>query len=374
MIVREIAGLCLAGSLLSLTSCNKESASSPAAANVQVITAHSRVVDFSGYVPGRVAPFRQAFIRPQVNGVILKRFFNEGADVVAGQQLYQIDPAPYEAVLAGAQAALARGQAELLTADARKRRFAHLSTINAVSQQDFDDATATSARANADIASARAQIMAAQVNVNYAKMFAPIAGRISRTLLTEGELVTADQTTPLAVITQLDPIYVDLTINSEDVLQLKEGLGVAGSGQPADGAGKVEVMLDTGRPYSIPGKIDLVEVIVDPGTGMTTLRTTFHNPNAILLPGMFVHATLHYGRRPAFLVPQNAVMRDLHADPYVLILGENDKVEERSVKVALDVGNSWAITGGLREGDRVLVSGLQSIHPGDTAHAAAMPS
>lgn len=360
--------------MLSLTSCNKESASSPAAANVQVITAHSRVVDFSGYVPGRVAPFRQAFIRPQVNGVILKRFFNEGADVVAGQQLYQIDPAPYEAVLAGAQAALARGQAELLTADARKRRFAHLSTINAVSQQDFDDATATSARANADIASARAQIMAAQVNVNYAKMFAPIAGRISRTLLTEGELVTADQTTPLAVITQLDPIYVDLTINSEDVLQLKEGLGVAGSGQPADGAGKVEVMLDTGRPYSIPGKIDLVEVIVDPGTGMTTLRTTFHNPNAILLPGMFVHATLHYGRRPAFLVPQNAVMRDLHADPYVLILGENDKVEERSVKVALDVGNSWAITGGLREGDRVLVSGLQSIHPGDTAHAAAMPS
>ncbi|GLQ64358.1 efflux RND transporter periplasmic adaptor subunit [Gluconobacter cerinus] len=333
-----------------------------------------QVVDLTGYVPGRVSAYRQASIRPQVNGVLEKRLFVEGADVKAGQQLYQIYPVPYEAALARAKADLAHGEAERISADAKKVRFTHLSGINAVSHQDYDDAVSAAAQAAADIVSAKAEVMSAQVNLDYSRVYAPISGRISRTLVTEGALVTANQATSLATVTQLDPIYVDLTVTGEVVSRLRESLMAEGHEQTTTHAGQVDVVLDTGRAYPSPGRIDLLEVVIDPGTGMATLRTTFHNPDALLLPGMFVHAALHYGRRNAFVVPQNVVLRDLHADPYVLTIGSDGKAASKKVVIAQDSGNSWVITEGLSDGDRIITDNLQSVQPGDTLHVLNTPA
>ncbi|WP_264786364.1 efflux RND transporter periplasmic adaptor subunit, partial [Gluconobacter cerinus] len=210
--------------------------------------------------------------------------------------------------------------------------------------------------------------MSAQVNLDYSRVYAPISGRISRTLVTEGALVTANQATSLATVTQLDPIYVDLTVTGEVVSRLRESLMAEGHEQTTTHAGQVDVVLDTGRAYPSPGRIDLLEVVIDPGTGMATLRTTFHNPDALLLPGMFVHAALHYGRRNAFVVPQNVVLRDLHADPYVLTIGSDGKAASKKVVIAQDSGNSWVITEGLSDGDRIITDNLQSVQPGDTLH------
>jgi membrane fusion protein (multidrug efflux system) len=341
---------CLAGLLL-LPSCGKKNTGggAPAATDVHVMPAHEQTVDLTGYVPGRASAFRQAYIRPQVSGVLEKRLFVEGTDVRAGQQLYQIYPVPYEAALARAKADLAHGEAERLAADARKARFNHLSGINAVSRQDYDDAVSSAAQAAADIASAKAEIMSAQVNLDYSRVYSPIAGRISRTLVTEGELVTANQATPLATVTQLDPIYVDLTVTGEAVSRLRDSLIAEKQDHTTTGAGQVDVVLDTGRTYPSPGRIDLLEVVTDPGTGMTTLRATFPNPDARLLPGMFVHAALHYGRRNAFLVPQN-------------------------VTIIQDSGNAWVVTDGLSEGDRIVTDKLQSVQPGDALHVLNAPA
>ncbi|ASL40325.1 MULTISPECIES: efflux RND transporter periplasmic adaptor subunit [Acetobacter] len=376
MTSRTFSNACIAGLLLLLPSCGKKNAdaNAPAVTDVHVMRAHEQSVDLTGYVPGRAAAYRQAEIRPQVSGVLEKRLFVEGTDVKTGQQLYQIYPVPYEAALAQAKADLAHGEAERVAADARKARFTHLSGINAVSHQDYDDAVSSAAQAAADIASAKAEIMSAQVNLDYSRVYSPISGRISRTLVTEGALVTANQTTPLATVTQLDPIYVDLTVTGEAVSRLRESLMNEKRDHTSTGAGQVDVVLDTGRPYTSPGRIDLLEVMVDPGTGMTTLRTTFQNPDAMLLPGMFVHATLHYGRRKAFLVPQNVVLRDLHADPYVLIAGSDGKAVLRKVKIIQDSGNSWVITDGVSDGDRIITEKLQTLQPGDSIHLLNEPA
>lgn len=376
MTSRTFSTACLAGMLLLLPSCSRKNTATVASSSTDVHTmqVHEQVVDLTGYVPGRVSAYRQASIRPQVDGVLEKRLFVEGADVKAGQQLYQIYPVPYEAALARAKADLAHGEAERLSADAKKARFTHLSGINAVSHQDYDDAVSSAAQAAADIASAKAEIMSAQVNLDYSRVYSPISGRISRTLVTEGALVTANQTTALATVTQLDPIYVDLTVTGEIVSRLRDSLISEGRDHTTTGAGHVDIVLDTGRAYPSPGRIDLLEVIVDPGTGMATLRTTFHNPDAILLPGMFVHAALHYGRRNAFVVPQNVVLRDLHADPYVLTVGTDGKAAQRKVVIAQDSGNAWVITDGLSEGDRIVTDKLQSVQPGDTLHVLNTPA
>lgn len=375
MTVRMFFPACLIG-LFFLVSCDKKSTSSPppTAIDVHVISAHQKTVDLMAYVPGRAAAYRQAYIRPQVNGVLEKRLFVEGTDVRAGQQLYQIYPVPYEAALARAKADLAHGEAERLSADARKARFTHLSGINAVSHQDYDDAVSSAAQAAADIASAKAEIMSAQVNLDYSRVYSPIPGRISRTLVTEGELVTANQTTPLATVTQLDPIYVDLTVTGEAVSRLRDSLTAEKRDHTTTGAGQVDVVLDTGRTFPSPGHIDLLEVVTDPGTGMTTLRATFPNPEARLLPGMFVHASLHYGRQNAFLVPQNIVLRDLHADPYVLVVGTDGKAARKKVMIMQDSGNAWVVTGGLSEGDRIVTDKLQSVQPGDALHVLNTPA
>lgn len=375
MTVKRIQFACIATATLSLAACKQHDTGQEAArTDVHIMVAHRQIMDLTGYVPGRVSPFRQAEIRPQVGGVLEKRLFKEGADVKKGEQLYQIYTVPFEAALAHARADLAHGKAERASADARKRRYTHLADIHAVSHQDYDDAVAAAAQAAADIEGARAEIMTAQVNLDYAHVYAPISGRISRTFVTEGQLVTANQAKPLARITQLDPVYVDLTVNSVDVSRLRDALISAKNTHTEAGAGQVDVVLDNGKTYDHPGRIDLVEVVVDQGTGMTTLRATLHNPEARLLPGMFVHATLHFGQKPGFRVPQDVVLRDLNATPYVLVVGAGGKAEARTVTIAQDEGQSWIITQGLSDGDRIVTDRLQSIHAGDALSVLDAPA
>jgi membrane fusion protein (multidrug efflux system) len=299
--------------------------------------------------------------------------FQEGSDVREGQQLYQIDPSMYQAALDRAQGTLEQQQAALVTAEARDHRYETLSRINAVSHQDYDDALATERETAASIATAKAEVEAAQINLTYTKVLSPITGRIGRSMVTEGALVTSDQPTPLSVVTQLDPIYVDLTETSIDLLHLRRATqGDQVLRQPSD-AGQVDLTLEDGTPYGLQGKLQFSEVTVDPGTGMTTLRAAFPNPKHILLPGMFVHVAVHEGQQRAWMVPQNVVSRDIHDDPYLLVVGPDEVVFRRKITIARADDTNWVVTGGLRDGDRIVVDGLQQAEPGTKVkpHAAA---
>ena len=346
--------------LVSLASCdrNRKVASAPPP-SVAVLRAQAQDVEVLDTAPARVSPIRVAEIRPQVSGVILKRMFEEGSDVRAGQQLYQIDPSLYQAALDRAQGTLAQQEAALVTAQARVHRFESLSQINAVSHQDYDDALATERETAASIVTAKAAVDTARINLIYTKVLSPITGRIGRSVVTEGALVTSDQPATLAVVTQLDPIYVDLTETSIDLLHLRRATqDKQVSGQSGD-IGQVDLALEDGSHYDLPGKLQFSEVTVDPGTGMRTLRAMFPNPNHILLPGMFVHVAVHEGKQRAWRVPQNAVARDIHDDPYVLIVGPDNVVARRSITIARADDTNWVVSGGLQDGDRIMVDGLQ---------------
>jgi len=359
---------CLLALFLVTSGCkHQDDAQADAPLDVSVLVAHRRAVEITDYLPGRVSAARMAEIRPQVNGVVVKRMFQQGAFVTAGQQLYQIDPAPYQADLDRGTASLKHGQAELLSAEARQRRFTKLSKIDAVSQQDLDDAVAARAEAQADIAAAQAQIDMAQINLRYARVLSPISGRAGRTILTEGALVTADQPAALTTVTQLDPVYVDLTTTGETVLRLRrEMMSEAGKREPQ--LGHLSLVLQDGSTYEAPGKIDMTEVIVDRDTGMTTLRATFKNPRSMLLPGMFIHANIDLGTQQAVLVPQNAVLRDIHDDPYVFVVDGKDILQQRTIKTTRSSGDDWIVSDGLADGDRVVIDGLISAHAGLHAH------
>jgi membrane fusion protein (multidrug efflux system) len=352
------AALCL----VSLASCDKDrqaATSAPPPPAVAVLRAQAQDVEVLDTAPARVIPIRVAEIRPQVSGVILKRLFEEGSDVRVGQQLYQIDPSLYQAALDRAQGTLAQQQAALVTAEARDHRFEALSRINAVSHQDSDDALATEREAAASIATAKAAVDTARINLTYTKVLSPITGRIGRSLVTEGALVTSDQAATLAVVTQLDPIYVDLTETSVDLLHLRRATQDNQVADNTGDAGQVDLTLEDDSHYTLPGKLQFSEVTVDPGTGMTTLRAVFPNPNYVLLPGMFVHVAVHEGKQRAYLVPQNVVARDIHDDPYILVVGPDDVVAQRKITIARADGTDWVVTGGLQDGERIVVNGLQ---------------
>jgi membrane fusion protein, multidrug efflux system len=362
--------LCLA----TLASCDRAHKDAPAALHdVSILRAHAQDVEVVENAPARTNAFRIAEIRPQVSGVILKRMFEEGSDVHEGQQLYQIDPSMYQAALDRAQGTLAQQQAALVTAEARDHRYETLSRINAVSHQDSDDALATERETAASIATAKAEVEAAQINLTYTKVLSPITGRIGRSIMTEGALVTTDQPAPLSVVTQLDPIYVDLTETSIDLLHLREAMQDDQVSRQHSDAGQVDLTLEDGSHYSLPGKLQFSEVTVDPGTGMTTLRAVFPNPKHILLPGMFVHATVREGQERAWLVPQNVVSRDIHEDPYLLVVGPGNVVARRTITIARADDTNWVVTGGLHDGDRIVVDGLQQAEPGTKVqpHTAA---
>ncbi len=332
---------------------------------VGIITVHPQLVTRTTELPGRTSAVMTSDVRPQVNGVILQRLFTEGSEVKEGQQLYQIDPATYQATYDSALATLAHDQAAVETANAKAARYKPLAAAQAVSKQDYDDAAALAKEAEADIATAKATIEQARINLNYTKVLAPISGNIGRSTFTPGALVTANQTSALATVTQLDPIYVDLNQSATVLLRLKRELE-SGDIQTEDtGAAKVTLKLEDDSIYPLSGTLQFAEVTVDEGTGTVLLRAVFPNPKHLLLPGMYVHAELQEGvDRNAMLLPQQSVSRNTHGDATVLVVDADNKAQLRIIQTQRAVGDQWVVTGGLTAGERVIVDGLQGVRPG----------
>jgi membrane fusion protein (multidrug efflux system) len=338
--------------LVLLTGCgHKAPPPSPPPPKVSVVTVQAQAVPITTELPGRVEGYRYADVRPQVNGIILKRLFVEGSDVKAGQQLYQIDPAPYQASYDGAIAANA-------SARALAERYKPLAEANAVSKQDYDNAVASHLQAQAAVETAR-------INLIYTRVLSPITGRIGRSLITEGALVTANQATAIATIQQLDPVYVDVTQPTTTLLRLQKEAATGLLKQNEAGKAQVQVRLEDGSDYAHTGTLEFSEVTVDEGTGSVTLRALVPNPERLLLPGMFVREEIQEGvRQDAVLAPQQGVSHDQKGEPNALVVGPDNTVELRSVKTDRAVGDQWLVTSGLKAGDRVIVEGIQSAKPG----------
>jgi len=356
-----VTALVTAVALASLLSgCNKKEEAAPAAAptpQVGVVTLKAQPFALTSELPGRTTAYRVAEVRPQVNGIILKRLFKEGGDVKAGQQLYQIDPSVYEATLKSAEANL---QSTKSIAD----RYKQLVNEQAVSRQEYDTAVANRLQSEASLQSA-------QINVRYTKVLAPLSGRIGRSSVTEGALVSTGQTDAMAVITQLDPIYVDITQSTAELLKLRRELESGRLQKSGDTAAMVKLTLEDGSTYAQPGKLEFSEVTVDETTGSVTLRAVFPNPDHSLLPGMFVHAQLQSGvNNAAILVPQQGVTRDLKGTPTALVVGPDNKVELRQLKASRTQGSQWLVEDGLKSGDRVITEGLQFVRPGAEVKAS----
>jgi membrane fusion protein (multidrug efflux system) len=345
---------------------------SAATPTVSVVTLHSTPVSLTTDLPGRVSAYRIAEIRPQVNGVVLKRLFTEGEHVRAGQQLYRIDPARYEANLESAMASNMRARAAAAIAKTTVERYRTLVQAHAVSRQDYDSALATLQQDEADIAATEAVVRTARIDLAYTKVYSPISGRTGRSSVTEGALVTASQATSLVTVTQLDPIYVDLTQPSTTLVRLKRELG---SGQlQSIGASKAaaKLLLEDGSAYQSTGTLEFSEVTVDQGTGSVTLRAIFPNPSDLLLPGMFVHATIEEAvRTGAILAPQQGISHAPDGTATALIVGPDDRIQKRVLELERALGDRWVVTSGLTAGDRLVISGFQRIQPGTMVSVTA---
>jgi membrane fusion protein (multidrug efflux system) len=376
-----VGGASLAALLL-VSGCDKkppQHAAPPPQAGIIVVK--TQPVARTTELPGRTTAFLTSEIRPQVSGVILKRLFVEGSEVTAGQPLYQIDPSTYQATYDSAVATLKHDQAALVTDQAKAARYKPLAEAQAVSQQDYDDAHAAALEDEANIASAKAQIEQAAINLQYTKMNAPIAGTISASAVTPGALVTADQTTTLATVTQLDPIYVDMNESATTWLRLKQEQDAGQLAVQADGSPKVSLILEDGSNYSVPGKLQFSEVNVDQTTGTVLVRALFPNPKHLLLPGMYVHAVIEEGvNKDGILIPEQAVSHNSHGDSTVLLVNAKNVVSQQIIQTSGNLGNDWIVSSGLKPGDKVIVDGLQDAAPGktvapvdETASFAAQP-
>jgi membrane fusion protein, multidrug efflux system len=319
-------------------------------------------------LPGRTSAYRKAEVRPQVSGIIQKRLFTEGAEVKAGSQLYQIDPATYEAAYSSAQAQLASAEANFSAAKARNARVQNLSSSKVISQQDADDSVAAFAQAQANLEIGKAAVETARINLKYTKVVAPISGVIGKSSVTEGALVSAGQAQVLTTIQQLDPIYVDVSQSADELLKLRRQIM---SGKvAAPGEAKVSLTLNDGSRYEQEGRLQFAEVGVSESTGTVVLRALFPNPNKLLLPGMFVRTQLQEGvHANAILVPQQGVTRDRSGGATALVINKESKVEVRSIKTSRAVGDKWLVEEGLVVGEQVIVEGLQKVKPGAVVKA-----
>ncbi|MBH0222409.1 efflux RND transporter periplasmic adaptor subunit [Enterobacter hormaechei] len=316
-------------------------------------------------LPGRTDAYRVAEVRPQVSGIILHRNFTEGSDVKAGESLYQIDPVTYQAAYDNAKGELVKAQAAANIAHLTVKRYVPLVGTQYVSKQEYDQAVATAQQADASVVAAKAGVESARINLAYTKVTSPINGRIGKSSVTEGALVTNGQSTALATVQQLDPIYVDVTQSSSDFMRLKQQTSL----QKGD-TSSVELLMENGQPYPLKGTLQFSDVTVDESTGSITLRALFPNPQHMLLPGMFVRARIDEGTQPdAILVPQQGVTRTPRGDATVLVVNEKNQVESRTVVAPQAIGDRWLITEGLKNGDRVIISGLQKVRPGVTVVA-----
>jgi membrane fusion protein (multidrug efflux system) len=348
---------------LALAGCGKRpEQKAPPTPEAGYVVVRTQAVPLEVELPGRTTAFETADVRPQVSGVIQARRFEEGAIVAKGQTLYEIDPSLYRAAAAQAAANLASAQAARTAAEAKAERYKPLAAIEAVSKQDYTDAVAQARQAAAQVNQAGAALRTAQINLRFTRVPAPIGGRIGRSLVTTGALVTNGQATALTTIQRLDPIFVDIQQSSSDLLALRQQLsrgGVAPAETP------VRLVLEDGSVYPLAGRIEFAEALVDPSTSTVTLRARFPNPNNLLLPGMFVRARLAQATAPnALLVPQSAVSRDPQGDATVMVVGPGDRAEMRTIKTDRTVGDAWLVTAGLAPGDRVITEGLVKIRPG----------
>lgn len=354
-------------STLLLTGCDNsgDQQAQPQAPQVSVHVVRSEPLSVTTELPGRTSAFRVAEVRPQVSGIILKRNFVEGSDIKAGESLYQIDPATYQAAWNSAKGDEAKAEAAAAIAHLTVKRYVPLLGTKYISQQEYDQAVATAHQADADVVAAKAAVESARINLAYTKVTSPIDGRIGKSSVTEGALVTNGQADAMATVQQLDPIYVDVTESSNDFMRLEQE-----SLQRGDDSKSVQLIMENGQPYSLKGSLQFSDVTVDESTGSITLRAVFPNPQHTLLPGMFVRARIDEGINPqAILVPQQGVTRTPRGDATVMIVNAQNQVENREVTAAQAIGDKWLITSGLQNGDKVIVSGLQKVRPGVTVKA-----
>ncbi len=374
----SISCIILALSML-LSGCGKQKSAGqappPGPPEVSVITIKPQRTALTSELSGRTSPMQIAEVRPQVGGIIQKRLYTEGTDVQAGQLLYQIDPAPYQAAFDSARAAQARAEASVNTIRLKEERYKELVKIKAVSQQDFDDVHALFRQGEADVAATVAAVDAARINLAYTKVKAPISGRIGRSTVTDGALVTASQTAPLATIQQLASMYVDVTQSSSELLSLKRNLASGQLKNSSATQARIKLILEDGTPYPQTGTLKFSEVTVDQSTGSITLRAVFPNPKQTLLPGMFVRAIVEEGiSEHAILVPQRGVTRNPAGEAMVMVVGAEEKVDPRVIKVIRTVGDNWLVSDGLKPGDRVILEGLQRARPGTAVKAVPFDS
>ncbi len=351
--------------------CSRQKAQqTPPIPEVGFITVKEQRLDLFTELPGRTSAYLVAEVRPQVSGIIRERLFEEGATVKKGQVLYRIDPAPFQAAFDSARASLARAQANVPAIRARSERYRELLADKAVSRQDFDDVDSAYRQAEAEVAYWKAAADAAAINLGYTKVTAPITGRIGKSNVTVGALVTAGQPLAMAVIQQLDPIYVDAPQSTAELLRLKRRVESGSLDQNGAGQKKVRLILEDGTEYPLEGTFKFQDVTVDRTTGSVTLRAIFPNPDGVLLPGMFVRGIAREGvSRKAMLIPQHAVSRDPKGNPLTLLVGPDGKVVEKQLSIDRAVGNQWLVTSGLVPGDKVIVEGMQKVRPGAPARA-----
>jgi membrane fusion protein (multidrug efflux system) len=358
-------------------------ATTPPPPQVSVLTVHRSNVPITTELPGRTSAYLVAQVRARVDGIVLKRDFKEGSEVKSGQRLYQIDPAPYIAALNSAQASLQKAEANLVSTTAQVERYKVLVAANAVSKQDYDNAVAAEGQAAADVATGKAAVAIAQINLGYTNVVSPIAGRTGVSLVTEGAYVQASAATLMATVQQFDPIYVDLTQSSVEGLQLRRDIASGQLKVNGPDQAKVTLLLEDGRQYPQTGSLQFTDITVDQGTGSVTVRAIFPNPRGVLLPGMFVRARIEEGiNENAILVPQVGVTHDPKGQATAPVVGPNDTVTVHTLQLRGTSGNQWIVEGGLEDGDRVIVAGVQKVQPGavvqavesETPAAAAAPS
>jgi membrane fusion protein (multidrug efflux system) len=372
-----VAGLatCLLACIAGLVACRPapRAAAPPAAPDVVVRTLQAQSVTLRSELPGRTAAYAIAEIRPQVSGIVRRRRFNEGATVAAGQVLYEIDPAPFASAAEQQAANLADAEAAAKLAELQEKRYRTLVPQGTVSQQDYDTAAATLAQAQARVRLARAAANSARISLQWTQITSPIAGRTGRSLVTPGALVSANQADALTTVSQLDPIYVDLTQSSAELLRLRQARSSGRMDAGADSTRKVRLKLDDGAAYPHEGRLQLAEVTVDPSTGSVALRAVFPNPDGLLLPGMYVRAELDEGvDSRGILLPQEAINRDRKGNATVRLV-EDGKLSVKAVSVSRAIGNDWLVDSGLSPGDRVVIEGASNARPGSEVHVIEAP-
>jgi membrane fusion protein, multidrug efflux system len=381
MKIRYRTGLFTAAMLMaaaSITGCGKKAAAvapqQAPPAEVGIVVVQPQKVALTTELPGRTSAYLVAEVRPQVGGIIQKTLFTEGSDVKAGQVLYQIDSATYQASYASAKAALSRAEANIVPIRLKADRYKDLVAINAVSRQDYDEVSAQLKQAEAEIEGAKAALETTQINLAYTKVTAPISGRIGKSAVTTGALVTANQAGAMATIQKMDQVYVDATQSTAELLRLKQTL-VAGKMKNDANKATVKLLLEDGTPYPLPGSLRFSDVTVDQGTGSVTIRSVFPNPKQVLLPGMYVRAVVQEGvSENAILIPQRGVTRNPAGNAMVLVVGAEEKAEPRVIKVERTVGENWLVSDGLKPGDRVILEGIQKARPGTVVKAVPFGS